>query len=128
MLAGAIAIQLFIDFLYAPEFFQNLKAITISMSFFALMMLLTYVAFTYAAPTIKFVKFENDHFTLKFIRGHKHKQIAYNEIKSITQKGFAPNNMKITVGDEKLRLLLQLFAKKDRVDIIETLIDKTSGI
>lgn len=66
-LAGAIAIQIIVDFIYAPELFQNLKAITISMSFFALMMLITYAAFTYAAPTIKFVKFENDHFHLKFI-------------------------------------------------------------
>ena len=128
MLAGAIAIQLIIDFLFAPELFQNLKATTISISFFASMMLITYVAFTYAAPTIKFVKFENDHLHLNFIRGHKHKILAYNEIESITQKGFSPNNTKITVGDEKLRLLLQLFTKKDRAEIVKTLIDKTSGI
>ena len=128
MLSGAIALQLFITFISAPELFQKPKAITISMLFFALMMFITYLAFTYAAPTIKTIRFENDHLILKFIRGHKHKRIAYNEIESITKKGFSPNNTKIAVADEKLRLLLQLFSKKDRVEIIKTLIEKTSGI
>ena len=128
MLVGAAAIQITICFIIAPELFQNPRGIIISISFFALMMLLTYLAFTYAGPTITFIEFADDHFVLKLIHGHKQRKISYSEIKSIKLKGFGPNNTKLSIGEEKFRLVLQLFTKNDRAEIIKTLIDKTNTI
>jgi len=128
MLVGAAALQILINFFFAPELFQNPRGIIISITFFALMMLLTYLAFTYAGPTITFIEFADDHFVLKLIRGHKQKKISYSEIKSIEHKGFGPNNTKLCIGDEKLRLVLQFFTKNDRAEIIKALIDKTNTV
>jgi hypothetical protein len=126
ILVGAAALQILSNFFFAPELFQNPRGIIISITFFALMMLSTYLAFTYAGPTITFIEFADDHFVLKLIRGHK--KISYSEIKSIKHKGFGPNNTKLCIGDEKLRLVLQFFTKNDRAEIIKTLIDKTNTI
>ncbi len=91
-----------------------------TISFIALMMLL-YIFFIFATPTMISIKFDSDHVIFKYVKGFGEKTVFYKDIKWVKKSGFFGDRYKIRIKDENIPLSLTLFRKNDRVDIVEAI-------
>ena len=91
-----------------------------TISFIALMMLL-YIFFIFATPTMISIKFDSDHVIFKYVKGFGEKTVFYKDIKWVKKSGFFGDRYKIGIKDENIPLSLTLFRKNDRVDIVEAI-------
>ena len=96
-----------------------------TISFIALMMLL-YIFFIFATPTMISINFDSDHLIFKYVKGFGEKTIFYKDIKWVKKSGFFGDCYKIGIKDENIPLSLALFRKNDRLDIVEAIKDRAA--
>ena len=96
-----------------------------TISFIALMMLI-YVFFIFATPTMISINFDSDHLIFKYVKGFGEKTVFYKDIKWVKKSGFFGDRYKIGIKDENIPLSLTLFRKNDRADIVGTIKNKAA--
>jgi len=117
-------ILLTLNYLFSSELFnQRIDFVVFSTLLFAALMLLIYVFFIFAVPTIISIKFGADHLILKFVKGYGERTVFYQDIKSIKKAGIMQNNYRICINGENIPILLTLFKKSDRSSIVETIVE-----
>jgi hypothetical protein len=84
-------------------------------------MMLVSVFFIFAVPTIISIKFGADHLILRFVKGYGERTVLYKDIQWIKKTGIMKNNFKIRINGENISLVLRLFKKRDRVNVVETI-------
>ncbi len=91
-----------------------------TISFIALMMLL-YIFFIFATPTMISINFDTDHLIFKYVKGFGEKTVFYKDIRWVKKSGICGERYKIGTKDENIPWSLALFRKNDRVDIVEAI-------
>ena len=115
-------ILLTLNYIFSPELFnQRIDFVVLSTLLFAALMLLIYVFFIFAGPTIISIKFGTDHLIFEFVKGYGERTVFYKDIKWIKKTGIMKNNYDICINGENIPLFLTLFKKNDRFNIVETI-------
>ena len=84
-------------------------------------MILLYIFFIFATPTMTAVIFNSDHLIFKYVKGYGEKTILYKDIKRVRKAGGLGNRYTIQIKDENIPLTLALFKKLERLEIVETI-------
>ena len=115
-------ILLTLHYLFFSEFFkQRTDFIVFSILSFSVLMMLVSVFFIFAVPTIISIKFGADHLILRFVKGYGERTVFYKDIQWIKKTGIMKNKFKIRINGENISIVLRLFKKSDRVNVVETI-------
>ena len=121
-LISSAIILLTLHYFFFSEFFkQRTDFIVFSILAFSVLMMLVSVFFIFAVPTIISIKFGADHFILRFVKGYGERTVFYKDIQWIKKTGIMKNKFKIRINGENISIVLRLFKKSDRVNVVETI-------
>ena len=121
LISSAIII-IVVDFIFTSQLFDKpINYILFHILSFMVLMILLYIFFIFATPTMTSVIFNSDHLIFKYVKGYGEKTILYKDIKWVRKAGVLGSRYTIQMNDENIPLTLALFKKLERLEIVETI-------
>ena len=116
------------NIIFSYEFFAKpANYIVYSTLLFLALMVLLYIFFLFATPTMVSISFDTDRLIIKFVKGFGYKTVFYQDIKWLKKVSILRDRYRVGIKEENIPLTLEIFKKKDRAEIVKTIIKYTTS-